>query len=199
MISTRSQMALELIQKKGMVRAHELARIGVAGDTLQQLLRSGALVRISRGLYAAPDRALNEHDQLAQLAIKHPHMVFCLLTALRIHGLTTQAPHEVWVAISPNARAPQVSYPPLRIVRLSDPGLQVETISLDGVVRIPVTSVAKTVADCFKFRNKIGLDIALEALRDAWRQKKVTMDELWESAQLCRVANVMRPYLESLA
>ncbi|MEN9726186.1 MAG: hypothetical protein RL434_552, partial [Pseudomonadota bacterium] len=91
------------------------------------------------------------------------------------------------------------SYPPLRIVRLSDPGLQVETISLDGVVRIPVTSVAKTVADCFKFRNKIGLDIALEALRDAWRQKKVTMDELWESAQLCRVANVMRPYLESLA
>jgi predicted transcriptional regulator of viral defense system len=199
MISTRSQMALELIQKKGMVRAHELARIGVAGDTLQQLLRSGALVRISRGLYAAPDRALNEHDQLAQLAIKHPHMVFCLLTALRIHGLTTQAPHEVWVAISPNARAPQVSYPPLRIVRLSDPGLQVETISLDGVVRIPVTSVDKTVADCFKFRNKIGLDIALEALRDAWRQKKVTMDELWESAQLCRVANVMRPYLESLA
>ena len=191
-------MALELIQKKGMVRAHELARIGVAGDTLQQLLRSGALVRISRGLYAAPDRALNEHDQLAQLAIKHPHMVFCLLTALRIHGLTTQAPHEVWVAISPNARAPQVSYPPLRIVRLSDPGLQVETISLDGVVRIPVTSVDKTVADCFKFRNKIGLDIALEALRDAWRQKKVTMDELWESAQLCRVTNVMRPYLESL-
>ena len=182
-----------------MVRAHELARIGVAGDTLQQLLRSGALVRISRGLYAAPDRALNEHDQLAQLAIKHPHMVFCLLTALQIHGLTTQAPHEVWVAITPNARAPQGSYPPLRIVRLSDPGLQVETISLDGVVRIPVTSVAKTVADCFKFRNKIGLDIALEALRDAWRQKRVTMDELWESAQLCRVANVMRPYLESLA
>jgi predicted transcriptional regulator of viral defense system len=199
MVSTRSNQAQELLQEKGMVRAHELARIDVAGDTLQQLLRSGALVRISRGLYAAPDRALNEHDQLAQLATKHPRTVFCLLTALQIHGLTTQAPHEVWGAISPNARAPQVSYPPLRIVRLSDPGLQVETISLDGVVRIPVTSVAKTVADCFKFRNKIGLDIALEALRDAWRQKKVTMDELWESAQLCRVANVMRPYLESLA
>jgi len=199
MVLTRSNLALELLEEKGMVRAHELARIGVAGETLQQLLRSGALVRIIRGLYAAPDRALNEHDQLAQLAIKYPHMVFCLLTALQIHGLTTQAPHEVWVAISPNARAPQVSYPPLRIVRLSDPDLQVVTISLDGVVHIPVTSIAKTVADCFKFRNKIGLDIALEALRDAWRQKKVTMDELWESAQLCRVANVMRPYLESLA
>ncbi len=198
MVTTRSNLAVELLQEKGMVRAHELARIGVAGQTLQQLLRSGALVRIRRGLYAAPDRAMNEHDQLAQLAIKHPNMVFCLLTALQIHGLTTQAPHEVWVAISPNARAPQVSYPPLRIVRLSDPDMQVVTISLDGVVRIPVTSVAKTVADCFKFRNKIGLDIALEALRDAWLRKKVTMDELWESAQLCRVANVMRPYLESL-
>lgn len=181
-----------------MVRAHELARLGVAGEKLQQLLRSGVVVRISRGLYAAPDRALTEHDQLAQLSIKYPRMVFCLLTALQIHGLTTQAPHEVWVAISPNARAPLVGYPPLRIVRFSDPGLGIEQISLDGVVHIPVTSVAKTVADCFKFRNKIGLDIALEALRDAWRQKKVTMDQLWESAQLCRVANVMRPYLESL-
>ena len=199
MVSTRSNLALELLHEKGMVRAHELARIGVAGETLQQLLRSGALVRISRGLYAAPDRALNEHDQLAQLAIKYPNVVFCLLTALQIHGLTTQAPHEVWVAIAPNARAPKVSYPPLRIVRISDPGLGLEQIALDGVVHISVTSIAKTVADCFKFRNKIGLDIALEALRDAWRQKKVTMDELWESAQLCRVANVMRPYLESLA
>ena len=91
-----------------------------------------------------------------------------------------------------------VSYPPLRIVRLSGADVQVVTISLDGIVHIPVTSIAKTVADCFKFRNKIGLDIVLEALRDAWRQKKVTMDELWESAQLCRVTNVMRPYLESL-
>jgi len=193
-----SKSALELLHAKGMVRAHELASIGVTGETLQQLLRTGLLVRISRGLYAAPDRALNEHDQLAQLAVKHPRMVFCLLTALRIHGLTTQAPHEVWVAISPNARAPKVSYPPLRIVRLSGADVLVVTISLDGIVHIPVTSVAKTVADCFKFRNKIGLDIALEALRDAWRQKKVTMDELWESAQLCRVTNVMRPYLESL-
>ena len=195
---TRTGAARELLQAKGLVRAHELAQLGVAGETLQQLLRKGVIVRISRGLYAAPDRSLNEHDQLAQLAIKYPNVVFCLLTALQIHGLTTQAPHEVWVAISPNARAPQVSYPPLRIVRLSDPGLGLEQISLDGVVHIPVTSVAKTVSDCFKFRNKIGLDIALEALRDAWRQKKVTMDELWEMAQLCRVANVMRPYLESL-
>ncbi len=198
MESTRSDAARELLRAKSLVRAHELAQLGVAGETLQQLLRTGVVVRISRGLYAAPDRELTEHDQLAQLAIKHPKLVFCLLTALQIHGLTTQSPHQVWVAISPNARAPRVEYPPLRIVRLSDPGLGLEQITLDGVVHIPVTSVAKTVADCFKFRNKIGLDIALEALRDAWRQKKVTMDELWEWARLCRVANVMRPYLESL-
>lgn len=198
MESTRSDAARELLRAKSLVRAHELAQLGVAGETLQQLLRTGVVVRISRGLYAAPDRELTEHDQLAQLAIKHPRLVFCLLTALQIHGLTTQSPHQVWVAISPNARAPRVEYPPLRIVRLSDPGLGLEQITLDGVVHIPVTSVAKTVADCFKFRNKIGLDIALEALRDAWRQKKVTMDELWEWARLCRVANVMRPYLESL-
>ncbi len=95
---------LELIRTKGLVRAGELARIGVAGGKLQQLLSSGSLVRISRGLYAAPDRALTEADQLAQLAIKYPNMVFCLLTALQIHGLTTQAPHEVWVAISSKAR-----------------------------------------------------------------------------------------------
>lgn len=194
----RSNPALDLLRAKGMVRARELAQIGVAGETLQQLLRRGALVRIGRGLYVTPDRALTEHDQLAQLAIKHPRVVFCLLTALQIHGLTTQAPHEVWVAISPNARAPQVEYPPLRVVRLSDPDIQIEQISLDGVVRIPVTSAAKTVVDCFKFRNKIGLDVALEALKDAWRQKKVSMDDLWESAQLCRMTNVMRPYLECL-
>jgi predicted transcriptional regulator of viral defense system len=190
--------ALVLAQAKGLVRAGELAQLGAAGEKLQQMLRSGVLVRVSRGLYAAPDRAITEHDQLAQLAIKYPHMVFCLLTALQIHGLTTQAPHEVWVGISSKARAPAVSYPPLHIVRFTDPGLGIEQKSIGGIVQISVTSVAKTVADCFKFRNKIGLDIAIEGLRDAWRLKKVTMDELWEAAQLCRVSNVMRPYLESL-
>jgi predicted transcriptional regulator of viral defense system len=103
------------------------------------------------------------------------------------------------VAISPNAKEPRSDYPPLRVVRFNNPDMHIEQILLDGVVRIPVTSAAKTVVDCFKFRNKIGLDLALEALKDAWRQKKVTMDELWESAQLCRMTNVMRPYLESLA
>ena len=198
MPSKISDPALELVHANGLVRARALALVGASGAKLQQLLRSGALVRISRGLYASPDRALTELDQLAQLAIKYPNIVFCLLTALQIHGLTTQNSHEVWVAIASKARAPSVSYPPLQIVRFSDLELAVEQKAIDGVVNIPVTSVAKTIVDCFKFRNKIGLDIALEALRDAWKQKRVSMDELWETAQLCRVANVMRPYLESL-
>lgn len=198
MSANNKNSALELIHTKGLVRAGELAREGFAGEKLQQILRQGSIVKVSRGIYSAPGRTITEHDQLAQLAIRYPKLVFCLLTALKIHGLTTQAPHEVWVAISSGAREPNVEYPPLRIFRFSNPGLCIEQKSIDGVIHIPVTTVAKTIADCFKFRNKIGLDVALEALRDGWRQKKVTMDELWEAAQLCRVANVMRPYLESL-
>jgi predicted transcriptional regulator of viral defense system len=188
----------ELALTQGIVRARSLAEVGVSGATLQQILRKGELVRIGRGLYASPDRTVTELDHLAQIAIKHPRVVFCLLTALQVHGLTTQSPSEVWVAISPKARVPKYDFPPLRIVRMSDPGEGITRVAVDGVVHIPVTSIAKTIADCFKFRNKIGLDVALEALRDAWNQKRVTMDELWESAEICRMTNVMRPYLESL-
>ena len=190
--------ALGLALTQRIVRARSLAELGVSGATLQQILRKGELVRIGRGLYASPDRTVTELDHLAQIAIKHPRVVFCLLTALQVHGLTTQSPSEVWVAISPKARAPKHDFPPLRIVRMSDPGDGITQLAVDGVVQIPVTSIAKTIVDCFKFRNKIGLDIALEALRGAWSQKRVTMDELWESAELCRMTNVMRPYLESL-
>ena len=188
----------ELALTQGIVRARSLAELGVSGATLQQILRKGELVRIGRGLYASPDRTVTELDHLAQIAIKHPRVVFCLLTALQVHGLTTQSPSEVWVAISPKARVPKYDFPPLRIVRMSDPGEGIAQVAVDGVVHIPVTSIAKTIADCFKFRNKIGRDVALEALRDAWNQKRVTMDELWESAEICRMTNVMRPYLESL-
>lgn len=187
--------ALDLVRQKGIVRARELAQVGASGGTLQQLLHSGHLVRVGRGLYASAEGSV--HD-LAPIAIKSNHLVFCLLTALQLHGLTTQSPHEVWVAIGQKARAPKIEYPPLRVVRMSDVDYGITTAVVDGVVQIPVTNIPKTIADCFKFRNKIGLDVALEALRDAWQHKKVTMDELWKAAEHCRVANVMRPYLESL-
>ena len=191
--------ALDLLHRRGIVRARDLAAIGVSGATLAHLLHRGDLIRIGRGLYAPPGRTATESDQLVQIAIRYPNAVFCLLTALQAHGLTTQSPHEIWLAIGPHARAPALGYPPLRVLRFSDPSLGLEQRLIDGVVSIPVTSVAKTVADCFKFRNKVGVDIAIEALRDAWTQRKATMDELWEAAEWCRMTHVMRPYLESVA
>ena len=190
--------ALELANKLGFVRARDLASVGAAGGTLQHLLKTGSLVKVGRGVYASPSRKQTELDDLGPIAIKYPRLVFCLLTALQVHGLTMQSPHEVWVAVGQKARAPNIEYPPLHVVRMSDVDYGITMVSVDGVVRIPVTNVAKTIADCFKFRNKIGLDVALEALRDAWQKKKVTMDDLWQAAEHCRVANVMRPYMESL-
>ena len=190
--------ALELANKLGFVRARDLASVGAAGGTLQHLLKTGSLVKVGRGLYALTNRKQTELDDLGPIAIKYPRLVFCLLTALQLHGLTMQSPHEVWVAIGQKARAPSIEYPPLHVVRMSDVDYGITMVSVDGVVQIPVTNVAKTIADSFKFRSKIGLDVALEALRDAWQKKKVTMDDLWQAAEHCRVANVMRPYMESL-
>ncbi len=137
-------------------------------------------------------------DDLGVVAIKYPQLVFCLLTALQMHELTTQLPHQLWVAIGQKARAPKLDFPPLRIIRMNDLSFGLTTLIVDGGIPIQVTNVAKTIADCFKYRNKVGIDVALEALRDAWRQKKVTMDEIWLAAEHCRVANVIRPYMESL-
>jgi predicted transcriptional regulator of viral defense system len=125
--------------------------------------------------------------------------VVSLLSALRFHNLTTQSPFEVWLAIGEKAWRPRMEYPPLRIVRFSQATLSagVEKHQIEGVT-VPVYSPAKTVADCFKYRNKIGLDVAIEALRECWSSRRCTMDDLWHYADICRVQNVMRPYLESL-
>lgn len=199
-MNTRHQTILELAKRKGLLRPRDLQEVHLQRTYLAELVELGKLVKLSDGIYACADRTATVDDALAEVAIRYPKAVLCLLTALRLHGLTTQAPHQVWVAVDVKARAPAMAYPSLHVVRMSGAALTegVMQISLDGVVQIPVTSVAKTVVDAFKYRNKIGLDVALEALREAWRSKRVTMDELWHFAQLCRVANVMRPYLESL-
>lgn len=191
---------LNLVNSGGILRARDFARAGISSIKIQKAKKSGVIIKLGRGLYVSAHRKSTSQDHLAEIAIKYPRSVFCLLTALQIHGITTQAPHEVWLAIDNKAREPSIDYPPLRIARFSGPALTegVEQKFIDGVVQIPVTTVAKTIADCFKYRNKIGLDVALEALKDAWRQKKVSMDELWEAAEICRMTNVMRPYLESL-
>lgn len=190
---------LQLAAQRGLLRARDLAAAAIPRATLSRLVESGRLQKISRGLYALPDQPLSEHFQLAEVVARCPQGVYCLLTALRFHRLTTQNPHELWLALPNKAHAPRVEYPPLRIVRFSGPALTegIEVHTVDGFP-VRVYSVAKTVADCFKYRNKIGLDVALEALRECRREKRATSDELWLYANVCRVANAMRPYLESI-
>jgi predicted transcriptional regulator of viral defense system len=189
----------DLAQGKVLLRPSDALAQGRSRLYLAQLARRGVVHKVSRGLYSLPQRQASEFSGLAEVASKNPQVLVCLLSALAFHGLTTQAPFEVWVAVDNKARAPQLSYPPLRIARFSGPALTegVELHDIEGVA-VKVTSVAKTIADCFKFRNKIGLDIALEALKEAWRSKRVTMDELWHYGKICRVQNVMRPYLEGM-
>jgi predicted transcriptional regulator of viral defense system len=167
---------------------------------LTRLAKEGKLEHVGRGLYREPRGKVTEHHTLVEAAVRVPHGVVCLLSALRFHKLTTQSPHEVWMAIGIKARKPKTDWPPLRIVRFSGPALSfgVERHAIEGV-KVPVTSREKTVADCFKYRNKIGLDVAVEALRDYLRSRRRSVDMLMEAAAASRVTKVMRPYLEALA
>jgi len=198
-MDTAAERLIDLVRNQGLIRPRDLARLGIPRVALTRAVRRGQLERIGRGLYGLPGRPVSAHGVLAEVARRVPKGVVCLLSALRFHGLTTQAPFEVWLAIDNKAIAPKLDYPPLRIVRFSGAALTegVEEQVVDGVT-VRVTGVAKTVADCFKYRNKIGLDVALEALREAWREKRMTSEDLWRYAKVCRVANVMRPYMESL-
>jgi predicted transcriptional regulator of viral defense system len=173
--------------------------LGIPRVSLTRAVRRGQLERVGRGLYDLPGRQISAHGSLAEIARRVPKGIVCLPSALRFHGLTTQAPFEVWLAIDNKAVAPKLDYPLLRIVRFSGAALTegVEEHIVDGVT-VRIMNVAKTAADCFKYRNKIGLDVALEALREAWREKRMTSEDIWRYAKVCRVANVMRPYLESL-
>lgn len=196
---TTTEQVLDLVRKAGVFRPKDLEAHGIPREYLVRLCRKGLVQRVGRGLYTVVDADLSEHHSLAEASKKIPHGVICLLSALRFHGLTTQAPFEVWIAIDVKARKPKSDGPPLRIVRFSGAALDsgIEDQLIQGVT-VRVYIAAKTVADCFKYRNKIGLDVALEALRECWRERRCTMDDLWRYAKICRVSNVMRPYLESL-
>ncbi|MDP9964394.1 putative transcriptional regulator of viral defense system [Variovorax paradoxus] len=196
---TLEQAALALAKRQPLLRARDLARQGLPTAVLSRLVAAGKLERVARGVYGLPGRALSEHRSLAEVALRVPRGVVCLLSALRVHGIGTQAPFEVWMAIPHHSPTPRLDQPALRVVRMSGAALTegVEPVEIDGV-QVPVFNAAKTVADCFKYRNKIGLDVGLEALRDGWSQRKLTMDALWQYATVDRVANVMRPYLESI-
>lgn len=196
---SRKEQVLALIRRMGVLRPRDLVEEGIPRIYLRRLYAEGVLDNPERGLYVLADAEVSEHQSLLEACKRVPQGVVCLLSALQFHELTTQAPFEVWLAIAPRARRPKVLNPPLRVVRFSGPALtsNIEEHLIRGVT-VKVYSPAKTVADCFKYRNKIGLDAALEALRDCWRKRKATMDELYRAAQLCRVGRVIRPYLESL-
>ena len=197
--NTHTQRVLDLVGQKGLLRASDLDAIDAPRVVLTRLTAAGLLVRIGRGLYRLPDSQGSEHESLVTIATKVPQAVFCLLTALQFQELTTQLPRQAWIAMPRGSHAPRFDYPPIKMVQFSGEAYTagVEEVERDGV-KLRVYSVAKTVADCFKHRNKIGLDVALEALKDARAGNKASADEIWRFAKVCRVANVMRPYLESI-
>jgi len=189
----------EAFKNTSVLRSRDLESLGIWRAKLGKLVESGILERIGRGLYSLPDGEIGEHHTLAEVGKRVPKGIICLVSALRFHGLTTQQSADVWIAIDGKSREPKLNSVSLRIVRPSGEALQAgrEEHTIEGV-KVSIYCPAKTVADCFKFRNKIGLDVALEALRETWRAKRCTMDELMRYARVCRVENVMRPYLESL-
>jgi len=197
---TKKERIIRLLERKGMLRPRDLDSLGISREYLNRLFNEGILDRPSRGLYTLLDASPSEHRSMVEACKLVPHGTICLLTALRFHDLTTQSPFEIWMAIDEKARRPKIDFPPLRIVRFSGQALTfgVQKKQVEETT-IPVYSPAKTVADCFKYRNKIGLDVAIEALRDCLKQRKATNDEIWQAAKICRMTNVMRPYLESVA
>jgi predicted transcriptional regulator of viral defense system len=198
MRKTAAERIIEMAAHQPLVRPRDVEALGIAREYLLRLYRQGLLIRPVRGIYTLPEVSVTEHHSLAIAAKRVPRGVICLLSALRFHGLTTQNPHEVWIAIDFKARKPSVESPSLRVVRFSGRALVegIQEYRIEGV-RVRVYSAAKTVADCFKYRHKIGIDVAIEALRDTLRARKATIDEIHEYAKACRVGNVMRPYLES--
>jgi predicted transcriptional regulator of viral defense system len=195
----RKQKIIELVKQMGLIRPRDVEALGIHREYLLRLYRDGDLKRVGRGLYSLPNGQTSAFLSLAEVTKRVPNAVICLISALEYYHLTTQISPSVWIAIENKQWEPKFVYPPLEIVRITGRAFSFG-VDKHEVDRIPVKiyNPAKTVADCFKFRTKVGLDVAMEALRETWRNRKATMDELWEAAKICRVANVMRPYLEAI-
>ncbi len=202
--NTNEDAVLSLAREVGILRVRDLATRGIHPEYLRRLHKKGLLIRTARGLYMLSDAPetqaqISEHQSLLEVAKRVPNGVACLLTALRFHDLGSQNPRDVWVAVDRRAAKPRITHPPVRIVRFSGKALT-EGVGRHWIagVSVNVYNPAKTVADCFKYRNKIGLDVAQDALRDCLSQRKCTIDDLWRYAKICRVTEVIRPHLEAL-
>lgn len=191
---------------RALASAHEvlstgqLLEAGISDQSITRLVDEGILTRVRRGIYQHADSPLTEHHDLIQVVKSAPRAVVVLLSALRFHQLGTQQPHEVWIQLPAQSRVPKIEWPPIRVIRT-----RVEVLQTKGVVRhalggveVPVTNPARTVADCFKHRNKLGIDVCVEALRETLREKKATVGEIGEMGRLLRVGKVMQPYLEAM-
>jgi predicted transcriptional regulator of viral defense system len=200
MASSTATRLLKIAYRTGLFRLSEAAAAGIHPEYVRRLTERGELIRVGRGLYAPPAPVLSSHHTLAEVAKRVPRSIVCLLTALRFHAIGTQHPREVWLAVDRRAGIPRLDLAPIRIVRISGIALTsgIDEHDIEGVV-VRITSPARTVVDCFKFRNKIGVDVAIEALRDYRRLRKGTADELWVQAERLRMARVLRPYWDSLS
>lgn len=197
--ATQRSKAYSLLQDGHLVRLRDLMKAGVSPETMARLVREGVAVRPARGLYQLADAAPDARSAIAKASALVPKGVVCLTSALQFHELTLQMPSAVWMAIDRTGWKPKVDYPPVRFVRFSGSTLTegVRRHRIEGI-DVPVFEPAKTIVDCFRYRNKIGLDIALEGLREGLRTRKVTPDQLWKFAQTGRVWSVMRPYVEAM-
>jgi predicted transcriptional regulator of viral defense system len=196
---TDSDRVIALAKRKGSITASEVASHGIHSQQLTRLVRQGVLERVARGHYRLASRPVTEHHGLVVATMEVPRGVICLLSALTFHGIGTQLPPEVWIAIERHTRKPAARNVPLRIMRFGGAAFTegIERHRLEGTT-VRVYSVAKTIADLYKYRSAVGLDVALEALREAWRDRRFTMDALDRAARVCRVERVMRPYVEAV-
>ncbi|MFZ5805930.1 MAG: type IV toxin-antitoxin system AbiEi family antitoxin domain-containing protein [Verrucomicrobiota bacterium] len=181
------------------LKTSDAIKLGIHPETLRRLCRKGDIEQLGRGLYRWAKLSPLGHPDLVSVAMRVPKGAFCLISALFFHGITTQIPHEIYLAVSRNASIPRIDYPPVRIFRFSSTTFEegIEHHKLDGVP-IRVYSIEKTLADCFKYRNQIGLDVAIEALKSYRKKKRFQGDALVHFARICRVEKIMRPYLEAL-
>lgn len=199
-LGQKTEAALSMIKRKGLVTPADLARLDIPRGYLARLSHRGLVRQVGRGLYAWPDLDLGEHQSLLEAARLVPAGVICLLSALQFHGLTTQVPHEVWLALPPGAWRPSPAHLKLRVSRFSGRAFSYGIrVRRERGIPLRVYSPAKTVVDCFKFRNKVGLDVAIEALREGLRGRLFAVDELWEAAGVVRMREILRPYLEAVA
>lgn len=191
---------LQIARKKKLFRISEATRAGLHPEAIRRLTIRGQLTRLGRGLYALSSFEPTEHHTLAEVATRVPNGVVCLLTALRFHGMGAQNPRDVWLAVDRRAGVPRIDFTPTRIIRMSTAAIStgIEERTIDGV-RVRITSPARTVVDCFKFRNRIGIDVAVEALKDYRRLRKGSVDSIWQQADRLRMSKVMRPYWDAIS